>query len=174
MKKVLVFGAIAGVLLLALGAAGLVYAQSQTALPPVPGFGSGMMGGQQGFGRGMMGGDQGVLHDYMVASFAEALGLAPEELQARLEGGETMYQLAEAQGLSLEDFQELMTEARTAAFDQAVADGVLSQDQADWMSQHMAQKQAAGFGPGFCHGSGTGVGASRGQRGASWRWSQQP
>ena len=58
MKKILIFGAVLGVVVLALGVAGYVYAQSQTPTPASPGYGygRGMMGG---YGRGMMGGGYG-------------------------------------------------------------------------------------------------------------------
>lgn len=180
MRKILIIGTLVGVIVLALGVAGLAYAQNAT--PPAPtapgygGFGPGMMGGRSGFG-GMMGGNRtgtvGPLHEYMIAAFAEALGLTPEELETRHNAGETMWQIAESQGISQEEFGTLWTEARTAALEQAVADGVITQEQADWMIQHMAQRQAAGFGPGS--GACTGAGPRGGfQRGPGWRWNTQP
>jgi hypothetical protein len=162
-----------------LGVAGLVYAQTQT--PPDPAYGmmgggfGGMMG--RGFG-GMMGGyrsddygpgSYGPMHPYMINAFAEALGLTAEELEERLETGETMWQIAEAQGFNQEEFAALWTEAHTAALEQAVADGLITQEQADWMIEHMAQRQAAGFGPGSGHCTGAGPGGGWG-RGMGWRW----
>ena len=109
----------------------------------------------------------------MIAAFAEALGLTPEELETRRDGGETLWQIAEAQGISSEDFATLWTDARTAALEQAVSDGVIAQEQADWMIQRMAQRQAAGFGPGS--GACTGAGPQGGfHRGPGWRWNAQP
>ena len=180
MRKILIIGTLVGVIVLALGAAGLAFAQ--TAPPPAPtspgygSFGSGMMGGRSGFG-GMMGGNrtgvEGPLHEYMIAAFAEALGLTPEELETRRDAGETLWQIAESQGISQEQFGTLWTDARTAALEQAVADGVITQEQADWMIQRMAQQQAAGFGPGS--GACTGAGPAGGfHRGPGWRWNTQP
>ena len=180
MRKILIIGTLVGVVVLALGAAGLAFAQSET--PPAPpnpsysGFGPGTMDGRGGFG-GMMGGNrtdvEGPLHAYMIAAFAEALGLTPEELETRRDGGETLWQIAEAQGISSEDFATLWTDARTAALEQAVSDGVIAQEQADWMIQRMAQRQAAGFGPGS--GACTGAGPQGGfHRGPGWRWNAQP
>jgi len=177
MRKILIIGTLVGVVVLALGAAGLAFAQTETPPAPTsPGFGSGMMGGRGGFG-GMMGGNrtgvEGPLHEYMIAAFAEALGLTPEELETRREAGETLGQVAEAQGISSEEFATLWVEARTAALEQAVADGVITQEQADWMIQRMAQRQAAGFGPGS--GTCTGAGPQGGfHRGPGWRWNAQP
>ena len=149
MKKILIFGAVLGVVLLALGVAGYVYAQSQTPTPANPGYGygRGMMGG---YGRGMMGGGYGMMggwgqgnygpmHDYMIPALAEKLGLTAEELQARIDGGETPYQVAQAKGLSDEEIRNLFQAAHAEALDAAVAAGAITQEQADWMSQHMQQ-----------------------------------
>ena len=80
----------------------------------------------------------GLLHDAMIAIFAEKLDLALTDLQARLEKGETMAQIAAAEGLSVEEFSTLMPAARSQAIDQAVSDGALTQEQADWMKQRGA------------------------------------
>ena len=159
MKKFLVISAVAILAVLVLGVAGFAYAQSQTPPPPDgPTYGPGMMGrwGGRGFGQGMMGrwsrGGYGPMHEYMVDAFAEALNLTHEELEAKLGDGETMWSIAQAQGLSDEEIADLMVEARTKALEQAVADGALTQEQADWMIQRMQEMQSAGFGPGYCHG----------------------
>jgi len=144
--------AVVAITVAALGVAGYAYAQTQTPPSPIYPFG-GMMGRWGGYGPGMGGGWNGAyapLHQYMVNAFAEALGLTPDELQAKLEAGETMWTIAQAQGLSADEFANLMLEARTRAFNQAVADGVITQAQADWMIQRMQQMQAAGFTPGTC------------------------
>lgn len=162
MKKALIFGALAGVCLLALGAAGLAYAQART--PQTPSGGGPMFGYGYGYGGGGMGmmwdGETGPLHEYMTNALAEALGITPEELITRREAGETLWQIAESQGISSEDFPTLVTDARTKALDQAVEDGAITQEQADWMSQHMGP----GFGPGagYCNGSGMGGYGGRG------------
>jgi hypothetical protein len=80
-----------------------------------------------------------------------------------------MYSVAQAQGLSDDEFTTLMVDARTKAMELAVADGVVTQEQADWMSQRMEQRQEAGFGPGNCpmHSGGFGPGGGQG-------WQNQP
>lgn len=143
---------------------GLAFAQTPTppadGAPAVPGwgrmrgFGGGMGYGRAytdtlpmgpGYGRsvmmdgGMMGGLQrggGLLHDYMLDAFAEALDLPRATLDERVAAGETLYDIAVAQGLSQADFVTLMQTARDTALDQAVADGALTQEQADWMRSH--------------------------------------
>ena len=161
MKKLFVIGAVSLVVLLAASAAGIAYAQKQ--LPPVPEFVRGMMSGQAVMnGRGMMAaqwnyaqqGAQGPIHDYMVAAAADPFGLTPEELQTRLSAGETMWQIAEGQGLSTEEFREVMAAARDQAVEQAVADGIFTQEQADRMKGGMGRMWGNGFAHGYMAGQG--------------------
>ncbi len=76
----------------------------------------------------------GILHDYMEEIFADKLGITESEIETRLADGETMSQIALAEGFTLEEFQALMLDARSQAIDLAVADGTLTQEQADWMN----------------------------------------
>lgn len=178
MKKILVIGTIVGVLVLTLGIAGLVYAQTPTPeTPPYPGWGRGMMGGgyrSGGFGSGMMGGFQsgapGLTHDAMLEAFASALDMTTEELQSRMASGETLWSIAREQGLSDEQIGELIYSARSEALAAMVTAGVITQEQANWMLEHMAQVQAPGFSFGSCHGDGV-PGRFGGGRGSAWRWS---
>ena len=62
---------------------------------------------------------------------AETLGLTVEELAAAREDGTRVSDLAEEQGIDRETLMTAVSEARTAAFEQAVADGLLTQEQAD-------------------------------------------
>ena len=162
------------------GVAGFAYAQSQTPPTPEYPYGPGMMsdgysrGYDRGYGHGMMGGygmhalggvkgmgwdgEYGPMHDAMIAALAEALGLTPEELEARHDAGETMWQIAESEGLSAEEIQELMLSAHDTALEDAVANGLLTEEQADWMDTHMDQMWNgeygnSGFG-GHCGGAG--------------------
>jgi hypothetical protein len=184
MKKAILTGAIVGIVILALGTAGFAYAQNQNPMSAYfqeesegtyP-YGSGMMG-RGGYGRGMMGqgafGEgEGLLHDYMAPALADAFGLTVDELEALHESGETLWDYAQEQGMSQEEFFSTMQAARTVALNQAVADGVITQEQADWMLDHMGQ----GFGPGTggCHGTlGTGN-FGFGMRGARGGWNSQP
>jgi hypothetical protein len=176
MKKLLVVGAVLALAIVALGMAGLVYAQTQTPpTPTFPGYGPGMMGGRGGMVGGFQSGNIGPMHDYMVDAYAEALGITVEEFQDRLAGGENMWQIALSLGFSEEAIPGLMIAAHTQALNKAVDDGVLSQEQADWMIQRMAHMQAQGFGPGAggCGGFG-GRTARAGGMMQGWRWNNQP
>ncbi|MBI3240964.1 MAG: hypothetical protein HYZ49_01560 [Chloroflexi bacterium] len=150
-KKLIVITGIA-VLALALASfvlAGPAYAQGAT--PPTPGYGpgsgSGMMGGYGQHGRMMyQSTGNGLMHDAMLDELAKALDLSREELDARIATGETPAQIALAQGLSREDFVKIMADARAVALAQAVADGALTQAQADWMASRMSRMAGRGFG----------------------------
>lgn len=164
MKKIIIslvvaFMAIAGVL----STTGYVYAQASTPQAQDSQVGGmGMMGG-----RGQRGGngidqtgvaEHGLLHDEMVAAYAVKFGLTADALETRLDAGETMWDVAASQGLTIEQTQTLMTEVRTAVFDQAVKDGKITQVQADWM-----KTRGAGMGQGMGQGGGRMGGAGRGQ-----------
>ena len=155
MKKFTVTIMVVVVVALALGAAGVAYAQSASQGTGT-GTGSGWMGGRGsrgGMGAGNMGTGDGILHDYMIAAFAEELNIPVADLEARLEQGETMAQIAVSTGLTIDEFRTLMVDARSQAIDQAVADGTLTQEQADWMSQRGAGQMGKGRG---MHGAGQG------------------
>jgi len=117
----------------------------------------GMMGGPaNGYGPGMMGGrglgiarGAGIMRDYMLSAFAEAVDLTVEDVETRLADGETFKEIAIAQGTAEADLPELVAQVHQAALDQAVADGVITQAQADLMLEHMNNYQGEGFGPGF-------------------------
>ena len=177
MKKVLwiMVGFLAAVVVL--GGAGFAYAHSQTPQASEYPFGFGMMGGH---GHGRIAGDHmmhwegghmmdwegdhmmhrdgeyGPMHNTMIAVLAEALDLSPDELEARHDAGETIWQIAEAEGLSEEEIQDLMLSAHDTALEDAVSSGQLTQEQADRMETHMDQIwsgdfEDAGFG-GQCGG----------------------
>lgn len=171
MKKIIGISVVAVLALLVFGIAGLVYAQDGTPTQPVPGqgaYGSGMMGGGRWAGRGGMHagmGETGLMHTEMIAALAQAFGMTPEALQVRLDAGETMWQVAESLGWTSEQLQAEMLAARSAAIEQAVADGTLTQEQAEWMNQRMSQGWPEGFGPGSagCDGSGQHMGRQGGR-----------
>ncbi len=106
------------------------------------GFGPGMMGRMGGRG-GRMGdfGFNGCLpgnYDWL----AEQLGMTVDELQAELDAGKTIAELTEEKGV---DLDAVRVEAMKERLQQAVEDGTLTQEQADWMLQGLEQ----GFMPGM-------------------------
>jgi hypothetical protein len=85
---------------------------------------------------------------------AEALGMTPEALTAARLDGKTLAEILDDQGLSLSDYQENLANAREDALAQAVADGVITQDQMDQLQDRIqdgfgrGQGAFGGFGPG--------------------------
>lgn len=122
----------------------------------------------------MMQNGGGYLHTYMVTAFAEKLGLKVDDVNTRLEAGETMYDIAIADGVKAEDFQALMVEVRTVALDTAVKDGVITQVQADWMKSRGFGQGGYGMGTGNCPmNNGTGPGRGGGMMGGGGWQNQQ-
>ena len=134
MKKTLVIVALVVTALAILGV-GAVFAQDVT--PPYAGHGP-MMNGE------------GPLHTFMVIEFAKKLDLNVNDINTRLDAGESMYDIALSTGLTAEELPAVMTEVRTNAVNAAVAANVINQEQADWMLSH-------GYGQGGMHGNGTGT-----------------
>lgn len=104
-----------------------VFAQTPTPDPQqAPGWGL----------RGWMMGGTRPMHEYMEEAMAEKLGMTEEELENELASGKTMGQVAEERGFTQDEFLSMMREARSLALDKMVADGVITQAQADWMKNH--------------------------------------
>lgn len=135
-----------------------VFAQSTT--PQTPWGQSTMGGGMHGGRGGMMGGyaqqsgEVGPMHEYMEAELAAQLGMTEEELASLHDAGQTFWQIAEDKGISTEDAQQMMVNARSAALEKMVADGAITQEQADFMQTRMG---GAGAGAGGCQGGGMGM-----------------
>jgi len=91
------------------------------------------MRGELGFGKGML------AENGEMEAAAKALNMSAEQLSTQLWGGRTLAQLAEKAGVKLEDVQTAMAnarkEAQRAAIEQAVTDGRLTRQQADWLLQ---------------------------------------
>jgi hypothetical protein len=144
MKKTMLIVGLVVAALVVLGI-GVAFAQG-----PAPYAGNGPMAQNGG----------GYLHTYMVTAFAEKLGLKVEDVNARLTAGETMYDIAIADGVKAEDFPALRLEVRSQALAAAVKAGVITQEQAEWMSSRGFGRGMNGNrnGPGDCpmqNGQGT-------------------
>ena len=164
MKKTILIVALVAILAVALGVFSVGAAFAQDGTPP---FG--------GHGPMMQNGGTGVLHTFMTTEFAKKLDLNVNDVNTRLAAGETMWSIAQAQGLSDEEISDLMLAARDEALNAAVEAGDLTQEQADWMSQHMQQMQAYGIGAGGCGGGfRQGAAQSGWQRMPMRRWFNQP
>ena len=134
-----------GGLLVALLVVGVIGARSAYAQSPASTF---LHGRGPGDGRGLG------LVELQVA--AEALDMTTDELITALQSGKTLEQVAEDAGVDLQDVQDAIraaheTELR-ARIGQAVSDGTMTQDKADWLLEGLEK----GFldGPGFGFGFG--------------------
>ncbi len=104
------------------------------------------------------------------AAAAAALGISVEELEAARADGTRLPDLAEELGVELADVRTAVQTAREDAINQAVADGLISQEQADQALSHPGagfggrggRGGRGGHGPGGCDGRGR-----RGQGGFS-------
>ncbi len=104
---------------------------------------------------------------------AEALGLTPEALFSELHAGKTLEEIAEAQGVDIQTVQEAIQSVRVKAMkeaiEQAVADGKMTQEQADWLLEGI-EKGYMPMGRGWWGPMG------RGPRfgGRGWKWGECP
>jgi hypothetical protein len=75
---------------------------------------------------------------------AEMLGIGVEDLQAKLDSGMTMKEIAEEAGISQEDFRaKIMEQAKlkmTERLNQLVAEGEITQEQADKRLEQMQKR----------------------------------
>lgn len=87
------------------------------------------------------GGEKGLLADYayiMEEAIADALGVSVEELQAAKEDG-TARQLVEDSGVDMETLQAARDAAREEMISQALADGVITEEQAQMLREHQGR-----------------------------------
>lgn len=93
---------------------------------------------------------------------AQALGMTTDELQAACEEGTTLRDLLEERDMTRADFADALQAAFEAAVQQAVEDGVITQDQADQILEGRGLRGPKGFG---FRGRG-----GRGGRFGGWGW----
>lgn len=123
-----------------------------------------------GDGAGYAGSGSGYLHDYMNTALANVLGMDVDEFNSRQAAGETLYDIAADLGIDLTTLVELRNQARLEAIELAYADGVLTDDQYQFMLERAQSSVGMGFGMGGGNGRGTqqgggGGGYGRGQHG---------
>ena len=129
-------GAIIALLVAGLVGVTVASAQEPPPEPPAPFSEHGALRGQRGPGGGFFDvarAGRRVMFD----AVAEAMGLTPVELFTELHADKTVAEVAEQQGVGPEELAEVVNAARAEnrkhAIEQAVEDGKLSQEQADWL-----------------------------------------
>src|SRR3990172_683038 len=103
-KKRTVTLATAGLLAVGLMAGGVGWVAAQPPVPGTPGPWTSGPGIHTPGGFGVM----GAQHTQMQSTLAEALGLTPEELQAQIQAGKTVPQIAQERGVDLTKLQTTM------------------------------------------------------------------
>lgn len=91
------------------------------------------------------------MHEAVWTAVAQELGLTYDELVAATQEGQTLWQIAADKGVSIERLREVMLEARETALADLVAQGVITQEQADWMLSRTNRMGGPGAGFGTCH-----------------------
>lgn len=186
LKKVLYIAAAVALTLVIFGA-GFAFAQYGSASAAASarwnaqggGFPGGMMGGRWTDGGAMMAGRGGYggIHNYVEQALAEKLGLTETQIDEQETAGKTLPQIALDNGVAEADLTAFLTEIHTTAFDKAVADGVLTREQADLMLQNMAANGFAETCPmnGTRPQDGSGYrGGHGGMMGQGYRWNVTP
>ena len=139
--SVLIAGLLAALVVIGVLGATNAYAQSQSSAL--------LHGGGPGGGRGGLG-----LEGLQIA--AEALNMTTDELITALRSGKTLEELATEAGVDIQEVQDAIQAAHEeelrARIEQAVADGTMTQEKADWLLEGLEK----GFldGPGFGFGFG--------------------
>ncbi|MGE5252110.1 MAG: hypothetical protein ACM3QS_18060, partial [Bacteroidota bacterium] len=152
-RKFLVWaGGVLGALLV-VGALGASVAYADDATPPAPPAGALLDGGGRHGGRG--------LPQAELEAAAKVLRMTTDELSTALQNGQTLEDLATTAGVDIADVRDAINtmhrvEMRTR-IQQAVTDGTMTQDKADWLLEGLDKGylDRPGFGFGFGpHGPG--------------------
>lgn len=120
--SIVIAGLLAALLVVGVIGATNAYAQSSASLD--------LHGGGPGGGRGGLG-----LEELQIT--AEALNMTTDELITALRSGKTLEDLATEAGVDLQEVQDQIQAARATEFrdriEQAVDDGTITQEHADWL-----------------------------------------
>lgn len=144
-KYLIVLGGLLAALLV-VGVVGATAAYAQEPAPPASLVENGRgPGGGRGFG----------LSDEALEAAAKVLGMTADEVSAALKEGKTLQDLATEAGVDIEDVHEAIQAVREAEMReriaQAVEDGTITQENADWLLEGLDKGfiGKGGFGPGF-------------------------
>src|SRR5574341_35677 len=147
-KPILIGGILIALLVIGVIGATSAYAQSPT--------GTLLHGRGPGDGRGFG------LGQVELDAAAKVLGMTTDELTSALQSGKTLEQLATDKGVDLQAVKDAINAAHReelrARIEQAVSDGTMTQEKADWLLEGLEKGflDGPGFGLGFGpHGFGT-------------------
>ncbi len=152
-KIMLLIGGLLAVMMV-FGAVTVTNAYAQTSTPNAP-------TGQQG--NPPPDGGRGFLGQAELEAAAKVLGMTADELSSALQSGKTLEDLATAAGVDIQDVQDAISAARVeemrTQIEQAVTDGTMTQDKADWLLEGLDKGYIDG------HGFGLGIGGPDGKHG---------
>jgi hypothetical protein len=147
--SILIAGLLAAVVVIGVIGATNAYAQSQTSVLP--------HGGGPGHGRGPR------LGQAELEAAAKVLNMTTAELTAALQSGKTLEQIAQDTGVDFQEVQDAIQAAHVAEIrtriQQAVDEGTITQEHADWLLEGLDKGfigGQGGFGLGGPHGPGFG------------------
>ena len=98
------------------------------------------------------------MHQQVTAAVAQKLGMTTDELTKALQSGQTIDQIAQSKGVSLDDLKKVATDAMKTELDALVKQGTITQQQEDKMLSGMQNMPLPGFGFGFGPRGGHGFG----------------
>ncbi len=118
-----------------------------------------------GRGLGLQGRTAEPLYTYMTDALSQALAISPADFESRRAAGQTAYQVALSLGIPADQIPALLAKARMQAINAALADKVITQQQADWMRLHTTR-----MGTRLCNGTAQVLGAGMlARRGPRWQ-----
>ena len=104
---------------------------------PFFGFGHGM---RHGFGPGQGFGHGPCLGRYALGEVAEFLGIEPADVREGLEGGQSLTQIAEANGKTRDELKSFLLAEVEEKVNEAVANGRSTQERADEILQNASER----------------------------------
>lgn len=106
---------------------------------------------EAGTGMGFRAVDEAAMHE----AIAAALGISVEAYEAEVANGENAFTVAQRLGIDIAELQAAMDAVHDAAFQQAIDDGLVSQEQAEWILSHRGGEsgQSEGMNSGQSDGS---------------------
>ncbi len=121
---------------------------------------------------GRMSGRIGGPENSLISVAADQLGLTVDELLSELEGGRSIADVAEQRGVNAQTIADAYIAVRTEILDEVVAEGRITQEQADEMLAHVTEEMAEHLnepfdeehGPGDCRDERFGDFGQGGQR----------
>lgn len=135
--------------LLAVGVYGTTTAYADDTNPPVP-FGERGPGGPGGPHGGR------ALDGAALEAAAQVLGMSTDDLSAALADGQTLQDLADEAGVDIQEIKDALNTLREenmrANIAQAVEDGNMTQEKADWLLEGLDKGFLDGHGFGFGRG----------------------